>query len=118
MKVLRSTITLYQPVSSTPWGQAALNAANEELERFRVRLLDAKPPVSRMQSACQRRDKARGDLEAAEKAFQEAKERAVACSRDVARAKEAFHAAEEEMLKASEAMAGPRPMGITAVLEE
>eukprot|EP00974_Lingulodinium_polyedra_P023542 2273860-Lingulodinium_polyedra.AAC.1 len=44
MKPLRSSIVLYQSVSSTPWGQAALNAANEELERLQVRLLDTKPP--------------------------------------------------------------------------
>eukprot|EP00974_Lingulodinium_polyedra_P014572 1411040-Lingulodinium_polyedra.AAC.1 len=44
MKLLRSSIAIYQPVSSTFWGPAALNAANEELERLRVRLLDAEPP--------------------------------------------------------------------------
>eukprot|EP00974_Lingulodinium_polyedra_P007451 708852-Lingulodinium_polyedra.AAC.1 len=53
-----------------------------------------------------------------EKAFQESKARVMACSTEVARAKEALQAAEEEMLKASEAMAGPRPSGITAALEE
>eukprot|EP00974_Lingulodinium_polyedra_P093337 9040349-Lingulodinium_polyedra.AAC.1 len=42
----------------------------------------------------------------------------MACSKEVAHAKDVFQAAEEEMLKASEAMAGPRPIGIAAALEE
>eukprot|EP00974_Lingulodinium_polyedra_P077029 7457515-Lingulodinium_polyedra.AAC.1 len=71
-----------------------------------------------MQSACQRRDRARCDLEAAEKALQEAKERMMACSKEVAHAKDSLQAAEDEMIKASEAMAGPRPNGIAAALEE
>eukprot|EP00974_Lingulodinium_polyedra_P064453 6226587-Lingulodinium_polyedra.AAC.1 len=69
-------------MASTPWGQAAISAANEELERLRIRLLDTKPPVSRAQSACQRRDRARSDLEAAEKALRESKERMMACSKE------------------------------------
>eukprot|EP00974_Lingulodinium_polyedra_P087204 8454342-Lingulodinium_polyedra.AAC.1 len=64
-------MALYQPMAGTPWGQTAISAASEELERLRARLLDTKPPFSRMQSACQRRDRARCDLEAAEKALQE-----------------------------------------------
>eukprot|EP00974_Lingulodinium_polyedra_P107878 10442709-Lingulodinium_polyedra.AAC.1 len=64
-------------MASIPWGQAAISAANEELERLRIRVLDAKPPVSRMQSACQRRDRARSDSEVAEKASQESKDRVV-----------------------------------------
>eukprot|EP00974_Lingulodinium_polyedra_P026720 2575921-Lingulodinium_polyedra.AAC.1 len=61
-----------------------------------------------MQSACQRRDKTRGDLEAAAKALQDSMERMMAWTRGVAHAKEALQAAEEEMLKASEAMAASR----------
>eukprot|EP00974_Lingulodinium_polyedra_P029077 2802721-Lingulodinium_polyedra.AAC.1 len=65
-----------------------------------------------MQSACQRRDKAKADVEAAERAVKGTKERQTACSGEFVHAKEALLAAEEEVLKASAAMAGPRPDGL------
>eukprot|EP00974_Lingulodinium_polyedra_P054405 5230479-Lingulodinium_polyedra.AAC.1 len=67
MKTVRASIAAYQPAATTAWGQSAIAAASARLEGLRIQLLNFKPPMSRVQSACQKRDRAKTDLEAAKK---------------------------------------------------
>eukprot|EP00974_Lingulodinium_polyedra_P009061 865855-Lingulodinium_polyedra.AAC.1 len=61
---------------------------NAQLDSLRSRLLNLKPPMGRVQSACQRRDRARAALTAAQQAAEEARRRMEAANVEVAQATE------------------------------
>eukprot|EP00974_Lingulodinium_polyedra_P051608 4965130-Lingulodinium_polyedra.AAC.1 len=63
-----------------------------------------RPPVSRVQSACQRRDRAKADLAAAQQAAKEVARRLGAATREVGRAAEQFELAEAELRQAGGAV--------------
>eukprot|EP00974_Lingulodinium_polyedra_P081256 7870386-Lingulodinium_polyedra.AAC.1 len=65
--------------------------------------------MSRVQSVCQRRDRARADLAAAQQAAEEASRRLQAASAEVARATEQLEFAEVEFREDGDAVAGEAP---------
>eukprot|EP00974_Lingulodinium_polyedra_P017780 1723738-Lingulodinium_polyedra.AAC.1 len=50
MKAVRASLAAYQPFAGTDWGQQAIAAASAQLDMLRQRLLNLKPPMSRVQS--------------------------------------------------------------------
>eukprot|EP00974_Lingulodinium_polyedra_P105946 10256328-Lingulodinium_polyedra.AAC.1 len=74
MKLLRSHLASFQPHAASDWAKAAMAGINAQLDSMRVRLLNLKPPMGRVQSACQRRDRAREALTAAQAAAEEARQ--------------------------------------------
>eukprot|EP00974_Lingulodinium_polyedra_P118965 11169359-Lingulodinium_polyedra.AAC.1 len=100
MKAIRSAMAVFTPRVNTEWGGQAMDAWSGQLETLRLKLLSLKPPMSRVQSAGQRRDKANADLAAAEIAAAEAARRLEVARADVGRAAEQVEAAEAELREA------------------
>eukprot|EP00974_Lingulodinium_polyedra_P071114 6882619-Lingulodinium_polyedra.AAC.1 len=94
-----------------------MSAWNGQLEGLRLKLLSLKPPMSRVQSACQRRDKAKADLATAVAAQAEAARRLEAARAEAGRAAELLEAAEAELREAGGAVAAeaaPPPIAVVA----
>eukprot|EP00974_Lingulodinium_polyedra_P068799 6662377-Lingulodinium_polyedra.AAC.1 len=79
------------------------------LDVLRARQLSLKPPMSRVQSACQRRERARADLATAQKTADDARRRMQQADAEVARATEQLEFAEVELREAGDAVAGEAP---------
>eukprot|EP00974_Lingulodinium_polyedra_P110692 10704683-Lingulodinium_polyedra.AAC.1 len=82
---------------------------NAQLDALRVRLLSLKPPMGRVQSACQRRDRARAALAAAQRAAEEARQKAQRAEAEVLQATEQLELAEVELREAGGAVASEAP---------
>eukprot|EP00974_Lingulodinium_polyedra_P046372 4442533-Lingulodinium_polyedra.AAC.1 len=79
------------------------------IEELRARQLTLKTPVSRVQSAGQRRDRVRADLAKAQQALDEARSRLQQTQAEATRFQEQLELAEIEFLEATQAVAGQAP---------
>eukprot|EP00974_Lingulodinium_polyedra_P090359 8763330-Lingulodinium_polyedra.AAC.1 len=111
LKLHRASLAGFQAHAEAPWAQAAMAPIAARVEELRAKQLALKTPVSRVQSAVQRRDRLKADLGKAQLALDEATSRFQAAKAEAERLQEQLQLAEVEFVEATQAVAcqAPRP---------